>query len=133
MSKEASYKNKPWLKNYEEGVPERISVEKTCLPDFLVRTAKEFPDKMALNFQGYTVNYRELNNMVNSFAACLNSFGIKKGDSVAILLPNLIPCVVGYYAIIKLGGIAVMNNPLYSDRELEYQFNNSGCKTSYHP
>ncbi len=128
MTKEVSYRNKPWLKNYEEGVPENISIEKTSLPDFLERTSKEFPDKMALNFQGFTINYRELNDMVNRFAACLNSFGIRKGDSVAILLPNLIPCVVGYYAIIKLGGIAVMNNPLYSDRELEYQFNNSGAK-----
>jgi len=128
MTKGVSYQNKPWLQNYEEGVSEYISIEKTSLPDFLEKTAKEFPDKMALNFQGFAINYRELNNMVNSFAACLNSFGVKKGDSVAILLPNLIPCVVGYYAIIKLGGIAVMNNPLYSDRELEYQFNNSGSK-----
>ncbi|RPH49232.1 MAG: long-chain fatty acid--CoA ligase [Desulfobacteraceae bacterium] len=128
MTKGISYQDKPWLKNYEDGVPENIRIEKASLPDFLDRTAKDFPDKMALNFQGYTINYRELNNMVNNFAACLNSFGIKKGDSVAILLPNLIPCVVSYYAIIKLGGIAVMNNPLYSDRELEYQFNNSGSK-----
>lgn len=128
MTQGVGYQSKPWLKNYEEGVPEKINIEKTCLPDFLEKTAKEFPDKMALNFQGYTINYRELNNMVNSFAACLSSFGIKKGDSVAILLPNLIPCVIGYYAIIKLGAIAVMNNPLYSDRELEYQFNNSGAK-----
>ncbi|MBU2621926.1 MAG: long-chain fatty acid--CoA ligase [Proteobacteria bacterium] len=128
MTTGVSYQNKPWLQHYEEGVPEKINVEKACLPDFLERTAKEFPDKMALNFQGYTVNYHELNSMVNRFAACLNSFGIKKGDRVAILLPNLIPCVVAYYAIIKLGGIAVMNNPLYSDRELEYQFNNSGAK-----
>ena len=85
MTKEVSYRNKPWLKNYEEGVPENISIEKTSLPDFLERTSKEFPDKMALNFQGFTINYRELNDMVNRFAACLNSFGIKKGDSVAIL------------------------------------------------
>ncbi|MFO7666924.1 MAG: long-chain fatty acid--CoA ligase [Desulfobacterales bacterium] len=125
---ETSYQNKPWIKNYEEGVPENINIEKTCLPEFLERTAKEFPDKMALTFQGFTVNYRELNDMVNRFADCLYSFGIKKGDSVAILLPNVIPCVVAYYAIIKLGGIVVMNNPLYSDRELEYQFNNSGAK-----
>ena len=125
---EISYQNKPWIKSYEEGVPDNISIEKTCLPEFLGRTVKEFPDKMALTFQGFTVNYRELNDMVNRFADCLYSFGIKKGDSVAILLPNVIPCVVAYYAIIKLGGIAVMNNPLYSDRELEYQFNNSGAK-----
>jgi long-chain acyl-CoA synthetase len=125
---EISYQNKPWIKNYEEGVPDVINIEKTPLPEFLEKTAKEFPDKMALTFQGFTVNYRELNDMVNRFADCLYSFGIKKGDSVAILLPNVIPCVIAYYSIIKLGGIAVMNNPLYSDRELEYQFNNSGAK-----
>jgi len=125
---EISYQNKPWIKNYEEGVPDNINIEKTCLPEFLEKTAREFPDKMALSFQGFTVNYRELNDMANRFSDCLYSFGIRKGDSVAILLPNVIPCVVAYYAIIKLGAIAVMNNPLYSDRELEYQFNNSGAK-----
>jgi long-chain acyl-CoA synthetase len=74
------------------------------------------------------VTYRELNDMVNRFSACLSGFGIRKGDSVAILLPNVIPCVVGYYATLKIGAIAVMNNPLYSDRELLHQFNDSGSK-----
>ena len=69
-----------------------------------------------------------MNEMVNRFANCLAEFGIKKGDRVAILLPNVIPCVVAYYAILKIGAIAVMNNPLYSDRELEHQFNDSGSK-----
>ena len=66
--------------------------------------------------------------MVDRFAACLADFGIKKGDAVAILLPNVIPCVVAYYAILKIGAITVMNNPLYSDPELEHQFNDSGAK-----
>ena len=83
---------------------------------------------MALSFQGYKVTYRELKDMVDRFAACLHDFGLQKGDSIAILLPNIIPCVVSYYAILKIGGIAVMNNPLYSDRELEHQFNDSGAK-----
>ena len=87
-----------------------------------------FPDTMALLFQGYQVTYGELKEMVDRFATLLVGFGIKKGDSVAILLPNLIPCVVAYYAILKIGGIAVMNNPLYSDRELGHQFNDSEAK-----
>ncbi len=57
----------------------------------------------------------------------LKGLGIKKGDSVAILLPNVIPCVVAYYAVLKIGGIVVFNNPLYSDRELEYQLSDSGA------
>jgi long-chain acyl-CoA synthetase len=55
-------------------------------------------------------------------------WAFRKGDSVAILLPNVIPCVVAYYGILKIGARAVMNNPLYSDRELKHQFNDSGAK-----
>jgi long-chain acyl-CoA synthetase len=87
-----------------------------------------FPGKMALTFQGYAVSFAKLNDMVDRFAACLTDFGVKKGDSVAILLPNVIPCVVAYYATMRIGAITVMNNPLYSDRELEHQFNDSGAK-----
>jgi long-chain acyl-CoA synthetase len=119
---------RPWLKFYEQGVPEGVEYEEICLPDVLDRAAEMFPDNMALLFQGYQLTYRELKDMVDRFATVLVGFGIKKGDSVAILLPNLIPCVVAYYAILKIGGIAVMNNPLYSDRELGHQFKDSEAK-----
>jgi len=125
MTTEIRYEDKCWLNSYEKGVPEKIDYEDICLPKILERTANKFPNKMALLFEGYKVTYRELNEMVNRFASVLDSFGVKKGDSVAILLPNLIPCVVAYYAILKIGGITVMNNPLYSDRELKHQFNDS--------
>jgi len=128
MAEENKYQDKPWLTSYEKGVPEKIDYEEICLPEILERSASKFPDKMALLFQGYKITYRELNDMVNRFAVGLHDFGIDKGDSVAILLPNTIPCVVAYYAILKIGGITVMNNPLYSDRELEHQFNDSGSK-----
>lgn len=128
MSGEVKYQDKPWLKSYEPGVPEHIHYEEICMPDILDRTASRFPDHTALIFQGYVVTYRELKNMVDRFAACLADFGVRQGDAVAILLPNLIPCVVAYYAVLRLGAVTVMNNPLYSDRELEYQFNDSGSK-----
>ncbi len=128
MTTASAYQDKPWLAHYDEGVPEFVNYEETCLPEFLDRSAQNFPDKMALLFQGYTVTFRELKEMVDRCAACLAGFGIQKGDSVAILLPNVIPCVVAYYAILKIGATAVMNNPLYTDRELEHQFNDSGSK-----
>jgi long-chain acyl-CoA synthetase len=128
MANAIDYKNKPWLANYEAGVPEHVDYEEVCLPEYLERSASRFADKMALNFQGYHLSYGRLKEMVDRCAAGLSDFGIKKGDSVAILLPNVIPCVVAYYAILKIGGVTVMNNPLYSDRELEHQFNDSGCK-----
>ncbi|MBT7697078.1 MAG: long-chain fatty acid--CoA ligase [Desulfobacterales bacterium] len=128
MSNGIKYQDKIWLDKYEDGVPRTVDFEEITLLDNLKRSASNYPERMALNFQGYTITFRELDEMVNSFAACLVDFGVKKGDSVAILLPNLIQCVVSFYAILKVGGIAVMNNPLYSDRELEHQFIDSEAK-----
>jgi len=128
MTKEIRYEDKPWLDHYEDGIPSEVAFKNTCMPVFLEESARDFPDNTALIFQGYKVNYRDLDQMVNDFAARLAGFGIQKGDSVAILLPNLIPCVVAYFAILRMGGVVVMNNPLYSDRELEHQFNDSGSK-----
>ncbi len=128
MPNKTEYSDRPWLKHYEEYVRPTLEYENTCLPEFLKRSAAKFPDKPALIFQGYKLSFRQLDEMVDKFANCLNHFGVKKGESVAILLPNLIPCVIAYYAIMKIGAITVMNNPLYSDRELEHQFNDSGSK-----
>jgi long-chain acyl-CoA synthetase len=128
MAGEIRYLDKPWLKSYEKGVPATINYEEICMPDILDRTAREFPDKTALIFQGYTLTFRQLKEMVDRFATCLTAFGVKQGDAVAILLPNVIPCVIVYFAILKIGAISVMNNPLYTDRELDHQFNDSGAK-----
>ncbi|MCJ8502825.1 long-chain-fatty-acid--CoA ligase [Desulfatitalea alkaliphila] len=128
MTQAVRYEDKPWLKHYQKGVPEFVDFEDKCLPDFLDRSVSRFPDKTALIFEGYKINYTELKDMVDRFATCLHRFGVRKGDAVAILLPNMIPCVAAFYAIHRIGAIAVMNNPLYSDRELEHQFNDSGSK-----
>jgi long-chain acyl-CoA synthetase len=128
MAGELSYASKPWLKSYDKGVPEKIKYEEICMPDILDRSAAKSSNRMALNFQGYNLSYTALKDMVDRFATCLTAFGIKKGDSVAILLPNMIPCVVAYYATLKVGAIVVLNNPTYTDRELEHQFKDSGSK-----
>lgn len=128
MMGKSMLQQKPWTKFYDEGVPVNLQYEETCLPDFLEKSARNFPNQMALLFQGYKVTYGRLREMVDCFAAALDGFGVKKGDKVAILLPNLIPCVAAYYAVLKIGGVVVMNNPLYSDRELEHQFNDSGAR-----
>jgi long-chain acyl-CoA synthetase len=128
MTKISMQQQKPWQKFYDPGVPLNIEYEDRCLPDYLDRSASRFPEQMALLFQGYRVTFLELKEMVERFVTALQKFGIQKGDRVAILLPNLIPCVVAYYGILKAGGIVVMNNPLYSDRELKHQFNDAGAK-----
>ncbi len=128
MADTAYYQDKPWLAFYRQGIAEHLDYENKCMPAYLDSSAEKFPDKMALSFQGYEITFARLKEMVDRFAACLAGFGIGKGDAVAILLPNVIPCVVAYYAIMRLGAVTVMNNPLYSDRELEHQFNDSGSK-----
>jgi long-chain acyl-CoA synthetase len=128
MGEAICYEDTPWKTHYEPGVPLQISYDDICLPEFLELSAKQFPNNPALIFEGYQLSYQQLHSLVNRLAGAIADLGIIKGDRVAILLPNIIPCVVAYYAVLKLGGIAVMNNPLYTDHELEYQFNDSGAK-----
>ncbi len=125
MSEQSIYSKKIWQKSYETGIKGNLEFQDILLPAYLEESVKNFPDHPALIFQGYTITFTEFNEMVAKFAAALKGFGIKKGDSVAILLPNVIPCAVAYYATLKIGGIVVLNNPLYSDRELEHQFTDS--------
>ncbi|MCG8568071.1 MAG: long-chain fatty acid--CoA ligase [Desulfobacterales bacterium] len=128
MSDQSTYSKNIWLNSYEQTVQKSIDFKDTLVSQYLENSVKKFPDQAALIFQGYTVTYKELNDMVGKFAAALKDHGVRKGDSVAILLPNTIPCVVAYYAILRIGGVVVFNNPLYSDRELEHQFNDSNSK-----
>jgi len=128
MTAKDIYSEKPWLKFYPDGVPSEINYEEICLHDVLERTVKKYGKKEALIFQGFRMDYNGLNDVVNRLAYFLVSKGIKKGDVVAILLPNMIQTVAAYYAVLKIGGIVQMNNPLYTDRELAYQFNDSGAK-----
>ncbi|MBU2627372.1 MAG: long-chain fatty acid--CoA ligase [Proteobacteria bacterium] len=125
MSDQSDYAKKMWVNAYDQGVKDCVDFKNILISQYLEDSTKNFPDNPALIFQGVTLSFKELNEMVARFAAALKNFGIKKGDSVAILLPNVIPCVVAYYATLKIGGIVVLNNPLYSDRELLHQFNDS--------
>ena len=128
MSEESIYLKKIWTESYDKDVVENIDYQDTLVTSYLEESTQAFPDNPALVFQGYTVTFKEFNEMVARFAAALKAYGIKKGDSVAILLPNVIPCVVAYYATLKIGGVVVLNNPLYADRELEHQFTDSNSK-----
>ncbi|NDY72529.1 long-chain fatty acid--CoA ligase [Desulfobacter hydrogenophilus] len=128
MSDSSAYGKKIWTESYARGVPRHVDYQDILISQYLEQSAKAFPHNSALIFQGYAMTFTQLNDTVCRFATALKKFGIKKGDRVAILLPNVIPCVVAYYATLKIGGIVVFNNPLYADRELEPQFTDSGVK-----
>ncbi len=117
---------KIWLKSYAKAVPKEIDFERVTLAEALTKTAKKFPDNPALLFQGTKITFKELDDMVSRFAAGLVAIGVKPGDKVALLLPNLVQTVVATYGSFRAGATVVMNNPLYTDRELEHQLNDSG-------
>jgi len=116
---------KPWYQSYAKGIPPQLHYEPTPMPEALARTAREFPDKTALIFIDSKVSYQQLNDMANRFAHALIDMGVKPGDKVAMLMPNMPQLVAATYGAWRAGAVVVMNNPLYTDVELEYQFNNS--------
>ena len=119
-----------WHKAYAPGVPAGIEYEKVPLPQALIRTAQKYPEVNALILMGGKTKYRELNQLVDRFAASLKRLGIKKGDKVALILPNIPQIVIGVYAAWKIGAVVVMNNPLYTERELTHQLNDSESVTA---
>ena len=119
---------KIWVGSYAEGVPEAVNFRDVTLHEGLARTAAQFPENPALIFFGKSIKYKDLNRMVSKFASALQGLAVKPGDKVALVLPNLVQMVVGVLAVLRLGAIAVPNNPLYTDRELEHQFNDSGSQ-----
>jgi long-chain acyl-CoA synthetase len=115
-----------WHRSYAPGVPREIEFEKITMPEVLTRTAGRFPNLTALLFMGKKISYRELNALVNRFAKALSAIGVKAGDKVGMLLPNMPQFVIANYAALRIGAVAVMNNPLSTEEELTHQFNDSG-------
>jgi len=116
---------KPWFGNYPDGVPQTMKYEDMTLPEAFRRSAEKFPNNPAITFLGKVISYRELADLVDRLAASLSEMGVKKGSRVATLLPNVPQMVIAYYAALSLGASMVLNNPLYTDRELEHQLNDS--------
>lgn len=119
---------KLWHKSYAPGVKKTLEYEQITLSQALARTAKDFPDHIALNYMGKKITFLELEGLVNAFARALKDLGVEKGDKVALCLPNIPQVIIANYAILRLGAVAVQNNPLYTERELEYQLSDSDSK-----
>jgi long-chain acyl-CoA synthetase len=118
-----------WHHSYPENVP--ISLEpypEHSLYKFLDDAATRFPDNPAIAFLGAHMTYAELANHVTRFAGALVKRGVARGDRVGLILPNSPQYVIAYYAALRIGAIAVGNNPLYTKRELQHQLNDAGCK-----
>jgi long-chain acyl-CoA synthetase len=119
---------KLWHKSYAPGVKKTLEYDKLTISEALTRSAKNFPDHTALNYMGKRIPYRQLDEFVNRFARALLDLGIQPGDKVAVCLPNIPQVIIANLAVFRIGAVAVQNNPLYTERELEYQLNDSDSK-----
>jgi long-chain acyl-CoA synthetase len=119
---------RPWLKQYDKGVPTTIDYPAVPLFFFLEDAAKKHPETPCTIFHGARVTYKEMNEITDRLAAGLVELGVKKGDRVGIFMPNTPQFVMAYFAILKAGGVVVATNPLYSAREIEHQANDSGIE-----
>jgi long-chain acyl-CoA synthetase len=129
MNGTVTYREFPWVKHYQAGVPAHLAYPELTLGDILAVTAEKFPNHPALLFFGKKITYAELDGLVNRFAAALLKSGVKKGDRVALMLPNIPQMVIAYYGTLRTGAIGVATNPLYHEHELEIQLKDSGAET----
>ena len=120
---------KPWFKFWPKEVPKNIKYPKIPLSDFLKRSAEKHPDKTATVYFDRKIIYKELDLMVDKFATALTDLGIKKGDRVAIFLPNTPQFIISYYGAIKSGAIVTAISPLHKEREVELELSDSGAET----
>ena len=122
--------DKPWLKHYEPGMPHTLHPypERTLL-DVMSDTVRERPEHTALIFKGTRVSYARLEQLTNAFGAALVAQGVKKGDRVALLLPNSPQSIIAQLGVWKAGAIACPINSLYTPRELEHALNEVGAET----
>ncbi len=117
-----------WHKSYAPGVPAEVDIQKITVGEALVRTARKFPDRTGFVYMGRRITYRELDALVNRFAHALSALGVKEGDMVAMLLPNLPQLIIANHATYRLGAVTAMNNPLYAEKELARQLADSNAR-----
>jgi long-chain acyl-CoA synthetase len=129
----------PWFAHYEKGVPTSIEIPNMPLHQLLSDSAKKYPNQVALRFLlkylplglriQSTMTYQALDEATDRFAVALQKLGIRKGDRVSLMLPNLPQQVIAYFGILKADGVVVNTNPTYTPRELQHQLSNSGAET----
>jgi long-chain acyl-CoA synthetase len=120
---------KPWHRHYDYNVPTTIRYPRLPIHELLGVPANAYPDKAALNFYGTEMTFWDLRLQVLRFATALGELGIKKGDRVAVHLPNCPQYPIAYYAALSLGAIVVNLNPMYTPEELKLMITTTGATT----
>ena len=120
---------KIWFQNYPEGAEKFLDTSKyESILDMFDKAVREHPDRPAYINMGQVLTFRKLEERSRAFAAYLqNEFKLKRGDRVALMMPNLLQYPIALFGILRAGLIAVNVNPLYTPRELEHQLQDSGA------
>lgn len=121
---------KIWYQNYPQGAAREIDTSKyNNLLDMFDKAVREHPDRPAYINMGKVLTFRKLEERSRAFAAYLqNEFKLKRGDRVALMMPNLLQYPIAMFGVLRAGLIVVNVNPLYTPRELEHQLQDSGAK-----
>ena len=125
--------DRPWRATYEQyGLSPTIDMpnDDTSLLDVFERNFARYGNKDAYICMNTSITYKELDNYSRQIAAYLQSLGLKKGDKVAAMMPNVLQYPIVALGVIRAGMILVNVNPLYTSRELEHQLHDSGAKPS---
>lgn len=138
MSADNPYDARPWTKHYDSHVPaSMLPYPEHALQDFLTRTAKNQPNDVALVTTAKLpllgrlsagVTYHELDSASDALATAFVDMGLKKGETVAIIMPNCAAFAIAYYGILKAGGIVAATNPTYPAPRMEYQINDCDAR-----
>jgi long-chain acyl-CoA synthetase len=122
----APLRNKrPWLENYELGVPYTVDVPRIPLHHLLRSAVRRFPNRPAIFFEGTQISYRHLNREANRFANALIALGVSKGARVVLLMPNVPQMLIGFYGTLKAGATAVFIPPVIEPEEIMRQVKES--------
>ncbi len=122
------YIDQPWMENWPESVPRHIEYPNVSLGEFFRETAEKYPDSQAIWFEGWRCTYKELDQMIDQFATALSRMGIRRGDVIAIDLPNIPQFIIAFYAICRIGAVANPIIPLNRFVEIVHQINDSKAK-----
>ena len=118
----------PWLKSYPENLPYEIDPHKySSLVDLIEQSIRKYAATPAYECMGAVVSYRELDALSKNFAGFLQQRGLKKGDRIALQMPNLLQYPVAMIGALRAGLVVVNTNPLYTAREMKHQFTDSGA------
>jgi len=122
--------SKHWLAAYGERIPAEINADAhASVLAMLEEAMKRYADKPAFRCFGQTLTYADTDRLSRNFAAYLQqNFGVKKGDRIAVMLPNLPAFPLAFLGIVRAGAAQVNVNPLYTPRELEHQLNDAGVR-----